>query len=96
MRRAADAREGERASAGRGCLERGTLNADRKANRKGAGLFNDLILMDGRTQEPAQGREELGSTTHCGTIQGRCRTECLAACPVSRLRHGSPDVGSSF
>src|ERR1700733_11765885 len=32
--------EGERASEGRGCLERGTLNADRKANRKGAALFN--------------------------------------------------------
>jgi hypothetical protein len=24
----------------RGCFERGTLNADRKANRKGAALFN--------------------------------------------------------
>src|SRR6202044_2211125 len=34
--------EGERASEGRGCLERGTLNADRKANRKGAALFNSL------------------------------------------------------
>jgi hypothetical protein len=31
---------GERASEGRGCFERGTLNADRKANRKGAALFN--------------------------------------------------------
>jgi hypothetical protein len=28
--------EGERASEGRGCFERGTLNADRKANRKGS------------------------------------------------------------
>src|ERR1700734_3598698 len=34
--------EGERASEGRGCCERGTLNADRKANRKGAALFNGL------------------------------------------------------
>ncbi|WP_125483494.1 hypothetical protein [Edaphobacter aggregans] len=34
--------KGERASEGRGYLERGTLNADRKANRKGAALFNDL------------------------------------------------------
>src|SRR5580704_4883476 len=34
--------KGERASGGRGCLERGTLNADRKANRKGAALFNGL------------------------------------------------------
>jgi len=31
--------EGERASAGRGCFERGTLNANRKANRSGASLF---------------------------------------------------------
>src|ERR1700733_12748472 len=30
--------KGERASEGRGCFERGTLNADRKANRKGAAL----------------------------------------------------------
>jgi hypothetical protein len=28
---------------GGGCFERGTLNADRKANRKGAGLFNGFI-----------------------------------------------------
>src|SRR5580692_4695872 len=34
--------KGERASEGRGCFERGTLNADRKANRKGASLFNGL------------------------------------------------------
>jgi hypothetical protein len=34
--------EGERASEGRGCLERGTLNADRKASRKGAALFNGV------------------------------------------------------
>src|ERR1700750_1904803 len=31
--------EEERASEGRGCFERGTLNADRKANRKGAAPF---------------------------------------------------------
>src|ERR1700736_1350665 len=36
--------KGERASEGRGCLERGTLNADRKANRKGSALFNGLSL----------------------------------------------------
>src|SRR6202022_3172947 len=40
----AEARSGfwerERASEGRGCFERGTLNADRKANLKGAALFN--------------------------------------------------------
>jgi hypothetical protein len=32
--------EGERASEGRGCLERGTLNADRKANQREATQFN--------------------------------------------------------
>src|SRR3984893_13100194 len=32
--------KGGRASEGRGGFERGTLNADRKANRKGAALFN--------------------------------------------------------
>jgi hypothetical protein len=36
--------QGERASEGRGCLERGTLHADRKANRKGAYLFKTLYL----------------------------------------------------
>ena len=46
-RRVADFREGERASEGRGCPERGTLNADRKANRKGAGLFHGLFLVVG-------------------------------------------------
>jgi hypothetical protein len=37
--------KGERASEGRGCFERGTLNADRKANRKGAALFQRPFLM---------------------------------------------------
>ena len=37
--------EGERASEGRGCFERGTLDADRKANRKGAAPFQRPFLM---------------------------------------------------
>ena len=45
--------EGERASEGRGCFERGTLNADRKANRKGATLFNCPASWR-ESQEPAQ------------------------------------------
>src|SRR5271168_2357213 len=36
--------EGERAYEGRGCLERGTLNADRKANRKGAPCSTALLM----------------------------------------------------
>src|SRR5580658_10050558 len=45
--------KGERASEGRGCFERGTLNAERKANRKGAALFNGLSSWRG-LQKPAQ------------------------------------------
>jgi hypothetical protein len=45
--------KGERASEGRGCFERGTLNADRKANRKGAALFNGHSSWRG-LQKPAQ------------------------------------------
>src|SRR6202789_2006140 len=44
--------EGERASEGRGCCERGTLNADRKAKRKGAAVFNGLCSWRG-LQKPA-------------------------------------------
>src|ERR1700693_1319248 len=36
--------EGERASEGRGCLERGTLNADRKANRKGGPVQRPSLM----------------------------------------------------
>ena len=49
--------KGERASEGRGCLERGTLNADRKVNRKGAALFNGLSSWC-ESQKPAQKLEE--------------------------------------
>ena len=49
--------EGERASEGRGCLERGTLNADRKANRNGAALFNSLPSWR-ELQKPAQKLED--------------------------------------
>jgi hypothetical protein len=45
--------KGERASEGRGCFERGTLNAARKANRKGAALFNGLSSWRG-LQKAAQ------------------------------------------
>src|SRR6195952_5604164 len=49
-------REGERASEGRGCLERGTLNADRKANRKGAVPVQHIHLM-ARVAEAKESRE---------------------------------------
>ena len=44
--------EGERASEGRGCLERGALNADGKANRKGAALFNGHSSGASRKSQP--------------------------------------------
>src|SRR5260370_12856703 len=44
-------RKGERASEGRGCSERGTLNADRKANRRGAALFNAPSLTHGASSK---------------------------------------------
>ncbi len=89
-------REGERASEGRGCLERGTLHADRQVKPEGAGLFNGLVLMDDSSQKPAQGREESPQRSHAGRYKGGAKTNGLAACPVSCLRHGSPDVGSSL
>jgi hypothetical protein len=47
---------GERASEGRGWFERGTLNADRKAKRKGAAaLFNGLSSWR-CLQKPAQNK----------------------------------------
>jgi hypothetical protein len=39
-RRAADSGKESVRPKGGGCFERGTLNADRKANRKGAALYN--------------------------------------------------------
>jgi hypothetical protein len=44
--------ERERASEGRRCFERGTLNADRRANWKGATLFNGLSSWRG-LQKPS-------------------------------------------
>jgi hypothetical protein len=42
QRRAADSGKESVRPKGGGCFERGTLNADRKANRKGAALFDGL------------------------------------------------------
>jgi hypothetical protein len=42
QRRAADSGKESVRPKGGGCLERGTLNADRKANRKGVALFDGL------------------------------------------------------
>ena len=91
-------REGERASEGRGCFWRGTLNADRKAYRKGASpVQRSVTSWTDRSQKPAQSREDVLNLAYPSwKTQGRCRTEGLAVSPVSRFRHGSPDVGSTL
>src|SRR5580658_2478467 len=70
--------KGERASEGRGCFERGTLNADRKANRKGAALFNSSPSWC-ESQKPGQKLEQ------SITIQwGRTTTGLEAAMLIAR------------
>ena len=52
-RREADSGKESVCPGGGGVFERGKLNADRKANRKGAALFNGLYLMARESQKPA-------------------------------------------
>src|SRR6202161_4161530 len=73
--------KGERASEGRGCFERGTLNADRKANRKGAALFNGLSSWRG-LQKPAQKLEE-SITIQQGRTKRGLEAPMLIARPIS-------------
>src|ERR1700684_534819 len=85
--------KGERASEGRGCFERGTLNADRKANRKGAALFNGLSSWRG-LQKPA-------GYLKCHSEAGRKNDDarkhrCLSLRPSPGLLHSSAYVGSSL
>ena len=87
--------KGERASEGRGCFERGTLNADREANRKGAALFNGLPSWR-ELQKPAQKLEESSLTTQQGRTTKAMNHRSLSLDPSPRLVHGSPDVGSSL
>jgi hypothetical protein len=79
--------EGERASEGRGCFERGTLNVDRKANRKGAPcamafLISRVAEASSETSMIGEGRrngmigqEEATSLTDIPNIRqkGSCR-----------------------
>ena len=43
---------------GVGALSAARCTQTDRSNRKRAGLFNGLVLMDDRSQKPAQGREE--------------------------------------
>src|SRR5271168_5385261 len=88
--------KGVRASEGRGCFERGTLNADRKANRKGAALYNCTTactqgavctnqLRNSKSQWQCNREERQRDLKH----------RCLSLSPSPCLLHSSPDVGSS-
>ena len=73
--------KGERASEGRGCFERGTLNADRKANRKGAALFNSSPSWC-ESQKPAQKLED-SITIQQGRTTTGLEAPMLIARPIS-------------
>ena len=83
-------RKGERASEGRGCSVRGTLNADRKTNRKGAALFTPLHSRR-QQQKPAQetqsGHSQLSKEECYGDSKQRCyrSTHLLAFSLVLRM-----------
>jgi hypothetical protein len=66
--------KGERASEGRGCFERGTLNADRKANRKGAALFNGLLSRR-EFKKPAQKTRSVHSPVGGKNDKDNCSTD---------------------
>ena len=86
--------EGERAAAGRGVLGAATLNADRKANRTGAYLFNRHRPAVSRRSLPRRAR--VSSTRE--TLAGNGRSEILTLLrhPVPGFVHRAPDVGGSF
>src|SRR5258708_3459667 len=73
--------KGERASEGRGCFERGTLNADRKANRKGAAPFNSSPSWC-EQQKPAQKLEQ-SITIQRGRTTTGLEAPMLIARPIS-------------
>ena len=86
--------ERERASEGRRCFERGTLNADRRANWKGAALFNGLSSWRGlqkTSSEYLKCHLEAGRNNDWGD-----EAMMLSPGPSPRLLHGPPDVGSSL
>jgi hypothetical protein len=97
QRRAADFGRGERASEGRGCLERGTLNADRKANRKGAREPPCLTaLPQGASSESQLRNSKSQSRCNRGERQRDLKHRCLLIGPSPRLLHSSSDVGISL
>jgi hypothetical protein len=85
--------EGERASEGRGCLERGTLNADRKANRKGAALFNGFLMT--RVAKASSETRRGHPTDRRKNDRGKCSIDGHRSAHL-RLFHRSPDVGASL
>ena len=86
-------REGERASEGRGCTWRGTLNARQKGKPEGS-LPVQWISHGTRLQKADQNNGVVLRTQRKNE-KGIDRTEALPHGPISRLCHGSPNVGSS-
>ncbi len=87
-------RQGERASGGRGGFERGTLNADRKANRKGANLFKGISHGLSYRHNSSESRAVLTSTGRATRLIARPNSLPLGPSPC--LLDRPPDVGSSF
>src|SRR5258708_40370047 len=88
-------RKGERASEGRGCSERGTLNPDRKANRKGAALFQRLFTHGAGSKSQLK-ELEVPRNSLKGRIRRPFQQVILSPGPSSRLLHGPPDVCGSL
>src|SRR5277367_4743692 len=92
QRRVSGFREGERASEGRGCTWRCTLNARQKGKPEGS-LPVQLISHGTRLQK-ADPNNECRPQHPEEERKGTDRTEALPHGPISRLCHGSPDLGS--
>src|ERR1700723_2057688 len=86
--------KGERASEGRGCFERGTRNADRKANRKEAPC--STVLPHGASRKSQLRNSNSQSQYNREERQRDLKHRCLSLGPSPGLLHSSPDVGGSL
>src|SRR5260370_39238823 len=75
-------------------FERGTLNADRKANRKGAACSK--ALPHGASSKSQLRNSKSQSQCNREERQRDLKQRCLSLGPSPRLLHSSPDVGSSL
>ena len=86
--------KGERASEGRGCFECGTLNADRKANRKEPPC--STVFPHGASRESQLRNSKSQSQYNREERQRDLKQGCLSLGPSPGLLHSSADVGSSL